>query len=74
MLETVNGIMIAPLFGFVAPVTLGIFLLGALTVFFARGRGRAYELDAHRLHRDLHELLAPLRPEPLEGSRRLDPS
>ncbi|EST18879.1 hypothetical protein [Streptomyces roseochromogenus] len=94
MLETMNGIMLAPLFGFVTLVTLGIFLLGALTVtipplviglvatplmaaltvFFARGRGRAYDLDADRLYRDLHKLLAPMRPEPLGDSRRLDRS
>lgn len=91
MLETMNGVMLAPLFGFVTLMGLAIFLLGALTVtipplviglvstplmgtltvLFVRGRGRAYDLDAHRLYRDLHKLLAPLHPEPLEDSRRL---
>ncbi|WP_208903111.1 hypothetical protein [Streptomyces incarnatus] len=92
MLETMNGIMLAPLFGCVTLVMLAIFLLGALTVtipplviglgatplmgaltvFFVRGRGRAYDLDAHRLYRDLHKLLEPLHPEPLGDSRRLE--
>lgn len=85
ILETMSGILVPPLLGFVALLMLGTFVLGALTVTipplviglvatplmgtmavsFERGRGRAYNGDAHRLYRDLDTLLEPLRPEPL---------
>ncbi|MER6075821.1 hypothetical protein ABT187_45155 [Streptomyces sp. NPDC001817] len=48
----------------IPPLVIGLVatpVMGALTVFFACGRGRAYDLDAHRLYRDLYKLLAPLR-------------
>lgn len=52
----------------IAPLIIGLVatpLMGMMAVSSERGRGRAYDLDAHRLFRDLHTLLEQLRPEPL---------
>ncbi|WP_369393369.1 hypothetical protein AB5J72_41840 [Streptomyces sp. CG1] len=58
----------------IAPLVIGLVaapLMGAMAVSFWRGRGRAYDLDTHRLYRDLHKLLEPLRPEPRGESPHL---
>ncbi|MGD3112617.1 hypothetical protein [Streptomyces sp. YGL11-2] len=58
----------------IPPLVIGLVaapLMGTMAVHFRRNRGQAYDLDAHRLYRDLHTLLAPLRPEPLGESPQL---